>query len=50
MALRRLASETARGLGIRFGAPVPTALSDSAFTLRALAARGFATGKFQKYE
>ena len=45
MALRKLASEAVSGLGIRFGAPALSPLADSSFSLRGLAARGYATGK-----
>jgi hypothetical protein len=45
MALRQLASEAAKGLGLRVAAgPGATIASSTGVTLRALAARGFATG------
>ena len=42
MALRRLATEAVSALGIRCGAPL--AFNDSAFVLRSMVARGYATG------
>jgi hypothetical protein len=42
MALRRLATEAVSALGIRCGAPM--AFNDSAFVLRSMVARGYATG------
>jgi len=46
MALRRLASEAANGLGLRYGAPVMAPMAESSFGLKALFARGYATGMF----
>lgn len=46
MALRRLASETANGLGLRYGASVMAPMAESSFGLKALFARGYATGMF----
>lgn len=44
MALRRLASEAANGLGLRYGASVMAPMAESSFGLKALFARGYATG------
>ena len=45
MALRRLASEAANGLGIRYGASLMAPMAEStSFGLKALFARGYATG------
>jgi hypothetical protein len=45
MALRRLASEASKGLGLRYGASVMGPMAESSsFGLKALFARGYATG------
>ena len=46
MALRRLASEAANGLGLRYGATSVMAPMAESFGLKALIARGYATGMF----
>jgi hypothetical protein len=45
MALRRLA-ESVNGLGLRYGASVMAPMAESSFGLKALFARGYATGMF----
>ena len=48
MALRRVASELANGLGIRYGTSLAPMAESTSFGLRALLARGYATGTLYK--
>lgn len=45
MALRRLASEVATGMGLRYGASSLAPMAETSFGLRALLSRGYSTGR-----